>query len=148
MAGVYFSAVTGEVVTGTSQKTILQLVAATNVRVKVREWSFSFIGTSNTAQPIRCQLMTQTDAGTMSSLTLKKKISTDSETLQTTAQHTATSEPTTGTAFKAEEVHPQTGYTWQAPFGGEEVIVGGARLGFVVTAGATTSVQVRSDCEE
>src|SRR4051812_42852825 len=115
MAGLYFSAVTGEVVTGTSQKTILQLVAATNTRVKVREWSFSFIGTSNTAQPIRCQLMSQTDAGTMTSLTLKKRISADSETLQTTAQHTATAEPTTGTAFKAEEVHPQTGYTWQAP---------------------------------
>ncbi len=148
MAGVYFSAITGEVVTGTSQKTILQLIAATNVRAKIREWSFSFIGTSNTAQPIRCQLMTQTDAGTMSALTLKKTFSTDSETLNTTGQHTATSEPTTGTAHAAEEVHPQTGYTWQAPFGGEIPIIGGTRMGFVVTAGASTSVQVRSNNEE
>lgn len=149
MAGVAFKAQTAAITTGTSIKTLLQIVAATNVRIKVNEWSVSFNGTSNTATPHLVEVLRQTSAGTMSSLTLVKNNSADSETLQSTALHTATAEPTDSSAILfTEEVHPQTGYTWQAPFGGEIIVPGGGKLGLRVTCAASVSAVARMGCEE
>ena len=148
MAGVAFAAVTGEISTGTAIKTLLQIVAPTNQRIKLREISVSFKGTSNTASPIIVSLTRQTTAGTMSSLTPVKVNEADNETLQVTAQHTATAEPTSSDVIMSEEVHPQTGYTWQAPFGGEMVVIGGGRVGVRVTAAADVSAIARVFGEE
>jgi len=148
MAGVLGTAQTAEVATGTSKKTLLQIIAASNHRVKITEFSISFDGTSNTAAPILVQLLRQTDAGTMSSLTCQKMNEADDETLQTTAQHTATAEPTGTTEVMGEQVHPQGGYTWQAPFGGEIIVKGGNRLAIAVTAGADVNAKARFVFEE
>jgi hypothetical protein len=148
MAGVKAVAQTAEIATGTAKKTLLQLVAASNHRALVKEISVSFKGTSNTAAPILVQVLRQTDAGTMTSLTPAKLNTADDETLQTTAQHTATAEPTGTSEVMGEEVHPQGGYTWQAPFGGEIVVPGGGRIGIAVTAGADVSAKARIIFEE
>lgn len=148
MAGVGFVSSIAETATGTSALTLLQIVAAAQQRVKIKEISISFKGTSNTAAPILVQIQKQTSAGTASAGTVSKFVSSDSETLQTTAQITFTAEPTSTTVFIEEEVHPQTGYTWQAPFGGELIIPGGSRLGITVTAGATVSAICRVIGEE
>ena len=148
MAGVLATAQTAEISTGTAKKTLLQLIAAANQRVKVKEISVSFKGTSSTAAPILVQVLRQSDAGTVSSLTPQKMNEADDETLQTTAGHTATVEPTGTTEILGEEVHPQGGYTWQAPFGGEVIVKGGARLGIAVTAGADVSAKARVVFEE
>src|SRR5439155_3379962 len=105
-------------------------------------------GISNTATPILVQVMRQPTAGTMSSLTPVKDPDDTDETLQTTAQHTATAEPTASDVLFREEVHPQTGYTWQAPFGRQIKIGGGDRLGIEVLAGADVSATVRVCGEE
>jgi hypothetical protein len=143
MAGVGFATVTGEITTGTSVKTLIQVVAAANHRLRVREISISFKGILGTDAPILVQVLRQTTAGTMSALTPVKLNDSDDETLQVTAQHTATAEPTAGDVLMSEEVHPQSGYTWQSPFGGEIPVKGGGRLGVRVTAGASTSAVVR-----
>lgn len=148
MAGLRIVAQTDEIATGASKKTLLQLVAAANHRVLVKELSISFDGTSNTADPIQVEVARQSDAGTMSSLTLLKVDPDDDESIQTTAQHTATGEPTETAVIMREQVHPQGGYTWQAPFGGELVINGGDRLAVVVTAGADVNAVVRAFIEE
>jgi hypothetical protein len=148
MAGVLFAGNIAPVATGTSAKTLLQLVAAANQRIKVVEWSISFTGTSNTATPIQVDLVRQTTAGTSSPLTLVKLNESDAETLQSTANQNATAEPTTGDNDITEEVHPQTGYTWQAPFGREIIIKGGNRLGIRVTAGASVTAACRAMAEE
>jgi hypothetical protein len=148
MSRVAFAAVTGEITTGTSTKTLMQVVAASNHRVTIKEISVSFKGTSNTAAPILVEVLRQTDAGTMTSLSPVKINSADDETLQTTAQHTSTSEPSAGNVLMSELVHPQTGYTWQAPFGGDLVVPGGGRLGLRVTAGASVSAVARMIGEE
>jgi hypothetical protein len=148
MSAVRFKANTAQVATGTSAKTILQLVAASNHGVVVDEWSISFEGTSNTATPIQVRVLRQTTAGTMSALTLVKDPDDTDETLQTTAQHTATAEPTAGDVLFIELVHPQTGYTWQAPFGRHVKVGGGDRLGVEVTAGANVDCVVRAAGEE
>lgn len=104
MAGVRFAGSQTEISTGTSVKTLLQVVAATNQRVLIKEWSMSFKGTSNTAAPILAEALVQSTAGTMTSLTLVLINAADNETLQTTAQHTATAEPTAGNVLMREEI--------------------------------------------
>lgn len=148
MAGVRIKATKSAISTGTSEKTLIQVVAASNHAVLVEEISLSFNGTSNSATPILVQVARQTTAGTMSALTPVKDPDDSDETLQTTAQHTATAEPTKGDVLMHEYVHPQHGYTWQAPFGGKIKIGGGDRLGVIVTAGADVNAAVRVVGEE
>lgn len=148
MAGNRFKAVTGQISTGTSAKTLLQIVAATNQKVLIDEISISFNGVSTTAEPIKVDVLRQTTAGTMSALTLVKDPDDFDETIQTTAQHTASAEPTAGDVLLSEHVHPQQGYTWQAPLGREIRIGGGDRLGIRVTAAASVSAIARVCGEE
>ena len=148
MAGVRWAAVTAEVATGTAVKTIIQVLAAAQQRMLIKEWSVSFEGVSNTGTPIEVDVLRQSTAGTMTALTPVKINADDGETLQVTAQHTATAEPTAGDVLFREKVHPQTGYTWQAPFGGEIPINGGDRLGIRVTADASIGCVCRFLGEE
>lgn len=146
MAGVKISGQTVEVPTGVTRKTLLQILAAANHRVLVKEISISFDGVSNVAAPILVEVMRQTSAGLGGDvLTLKKLDPTDDEAVQTTALSDidGTTAPVDTDEVMGEQVHPQGGYTWQAPFGQEIVIPGGARLGIVVTAGATVNAKVR-----
>jgi hypothetical protein len=149
MSGVGWSAQTSEVATGTALKTIIQVIAAANHALLVHEWSVSFKGVSTTGTPILVEVLRQTTGGTMSSLTPVKDPNDDSdETLQVTAQHTATAEPTAGDVLKKELVHPQTGYTWQAPFGKPIKVGGGDRLGIRVTSAADVNCVARFSGEE
>lgn len=143
MAGLRFRANTAQVATGTSAKTILQLVAASNHRVLVPRISVSFEGVTATDPPIQVVIMKQTTAGTMSSLTLVKDNDNDDETLQTTAQHTATAEPTSSDIKETRLVHPQGNRDF-GPF----IIPGGQRLGVVVTASVSIDCVVTALCEE
>ncbi len=150
MAGLRFRQVPAAITTGTAIKTMLQLLAATNQRVKVGELSMSFNGTSNTNAPIYVEAVKQTSAGTFTNTTtLAKEDAAYAETIQTVGKDTASAEPTdSGAVLLAEYVHPQTGFLWQAPFGGEMIIVGAGRLGFRQTATVSVSAGSRAVCEE
>lgn len=149
MAGVRFAATTAEIAIGTSIKTLLQLIAAANHRIKIVEWNISFQGITATGEPILVEVLRQTSAGTTSALTPRKLDDSDDETLQVTALHTATVEPSDGgEVLHTELVHPQTGYTWFAPSGRELLIGGGDRLGLRVTAGASINAIARMVGEE
>lgn len=144
MAGVRLSAQSPKITFSTSTITLIQITAPANQRLVVSEASIAFNGTSNTAAPIQTDILRQTTAGTMSSLTPAKLNSSDSETVQSTAQHTATAEPTASTLLFSEQVHPQTGFLWQARFGEEIIVPGGARLGMrLVTPGAGADATAR-----
>jgi len=134
--------------TGTVAKTILQVAAPTNQAIVIKEWSVSLDGTSPSAQPVLVELMRQTSAGTMTSLSNVKVPNVGSETIQTTSLHTATSEPSGSTVVAAEHVHPQGGYTSVPRFGDEIVVRGGERLGMRVTAPANVDVVGRFVVEE
>jgi hypothetical protein len=150
MSGVRFKARTDPIATGTSAKTLLQLVAASNHGVVIDEISVAFAGTSNTAAPVRVDVLRQTSAGTMttSASTIVKDPDDSDETLQTTRLDSASAEPTAGDILMTEYVHPQTGYTWQAPFGRGIKVGGGDRLGVRVTAAADVNAVVRVAGEE
>lgn len=149
MAGVYFKACTGSVSISTSAKTVLQVTAASNHAVKIREWSVGFNGVDNTHAPILVQLCRQSDAGSGgSSLTLRKDPDDAAETLQTTAIYGCTSEPTTADVLDSMFIHPQQGVIWQARFGEEIKIGGGDRVGIICTAANNTNCVARMFCEE
>lgn len=150
MAGVGFQLTTDRIATGTggSAKTLLQLVAPANQRVKVKRVVFTFGGVDSTQPPIEVNLLVQTTAGTMSALTPTKEPPDADETIQTTAQHTATAEPTAGTVRRTRLVSPVAAYEF---FFGEKglPVLGGTRLGFRVTNdGTDCDCVVDADCEE
>lgn len=138
----------GEIaLTAATAKTVLQVVAPSNHKVIVKRWGVFFDGTSPTAEPVQVRLLRQTTAGTMSSAT-PRKLGTDSETIQSTAQKTATVEPTAGDVLMPIEVHPQQGYAEILPYGDEYEIAGGGRIGIECTAPAGVNVRAYMACEE
>jgi len=135
--------------TAATAKTVIQMVAAANHRVKILGWGVFFDGTSTTAEPVQVRLLRQTTAGTMTALTLTKRDDSIADTLLTTAQHTATgTEPTAGDLLESIEVHPQQGYQVLYPLGGEVIIGGGDRLGIECTAPAGVNVRATVIFEE
>lgn len=144
MAAFIGKALTSEIaLSAAAAKTVLQLVAPANHRVKVLAWGVYFDGTSSSAEPVQVRVLRQTTAGTMSALTPVKNDDSIAEALQTTAQHTATAEPTAGDVLEAKEVHPQSGYEKIYPLGQEIIIGGSDRVGIECTAPA--GVNVRAD---
>lgn len=130
----------GEIaLTAATAKTILQVVAPTNQRLALCGFSVSFDGTSSAAEPVQVEILRQTTAGTMSSATPCMD-GVGSETVQTTAQKTATAEPTAGNILRRYDIHPQTGLA--VAFGPDEEILipGGGRLGIRCTAPASVNV--------
>lgn len=148
MADNPFIAQTAEVaLTAATAKTVVQVSAPSNQRVKLLGWGLFFDGTSSSAEPVQVRLLRQTTAGTMSSLT-PAKLNTHSETLQSSASHTATAEPTAGDVLDVAEVHPQGGFEKIYPEGKEPRIAGGGRIGIECTAPAGVNVRAKLICEE
>jgi hypothetical protein len=152
MAGLLVGVQCPESAFSTTTKTMLIIKAPANQRLKVKEWSISFIGTSNTAQPIRVEAYNIASGGSLGTGTgavINKLNPGDPETPQTTGNYALSAEPTgTKNVIFTEEVHPQTGYTWQAPYGLDVPIQGGTWFGIQVTAAAGTSGAVRLIVEE
>jgi hypothetical protein len=133
MAGLLLHVSSGEVALANG-KTMLQIVAAANDRLRVQGWGAAIKGTSATDPPVLWQVVRQTTAGTMSAGTVSKKNDADPETVQTTALVNATVEPTTGAIVESFEIHPQTGYRVFYPMGQEIMIPNGERLGWKATS--------------
>jgi len=121
--------------TGTSIKTLIQLVAATNHAIDVVEVGIGFHGTNNTNAPILVQLTRQGDAGTSSALTSVKADDSVGDTLDTTARDTFTGEPASNTdVLRSWSVHPQTSMVYQLHDLAGVTVGAGDRLGLRVTA--------------
>ncbi len=151
MAGLGFTAQTHEDTTGTSAQTVLQIKAPTNQKIKISEWEISFKGIVNTDPPVLVEVYRQSTAGGGGAgLTLVKDNPDDGATIQSTAQEAVvgTTQPMNGDCLFREEVHPQAGYSWQAPFGKEYLIAGGQRIGIVVTATVARNCVARMRGEE
>lgn len=148
MAGLLCIAQTAEVaLTAATAKTVMQIVAPTNQRLRLKRWGVFFDGVSAADAPVQVRLLRQTTAGTMTSLTPVKQVA-GSETVQTTAQHTATVEPTASDVIDAAEVHPQSGYEVIIPFDMPIEVPGGGRLGIECTAPDAVNVRAKMVFEE
>lgn len=148
MAGLTCVAQTAEVaLTAATTKTVIQVAAPASQRLILKSWGISFDGVSSTAEPVQVELLRQTTAGTMTSLTPVRR-SAGSETVQATAQHTATVEPTAGDVLDSVEVHPQGGYKEIVPFDGRIEVPGGTRIAVRATAPAAVNARAVLTWEE
>lgn len=136
------------IATGTALKTLLQLIAPSDQDVALRELGISFAGVDATDAPILVQLMLQTTAGTMTSLTVLHTDRRLTSNFRTTAQHTATAEPTASTVLRSWYVHPQCGLI--VPFRDDAplIVLAGTRLGLTVTAADGVNCQPHLIFEE
>jgi hypothetical protein len=149
MAGLYFTVKPAAVITlvASATRTLLQVIAPSNHRVLVHRLEISFNGVTAADPPALLELLIQTTAGTMSALTPVPDDATYDETIQSTAQHTATSEPTASTIKWAGYSHTQNGLIIPGPW----VIPGGTRLGLRYTTGTITGTVTTAPllrCEE
>lgn len=134
MAAFYgFTRVEDRTLTTATTETVLQLVAATNHRVRIIGWGIAFDGVDPTEEPVKVVLKRSTTAGTSSAGTVVKADDSLAETLQTTSRITFTAEPTAGDELEARYVHPQAGYEKLYPEGREIIVGGGDRIGLEVT---------------
>ena len=151
MAGLLVDAVAAEVaLTATTARTVLTITAAANHRVKILGYHVSFKGTSNTDEPVKFELARiTTDGGTSSALTLLKRNNSDDETIQTTARHSYTAEPSAyGDVLISDRIHPQTGHVIYFPLGQEIPVKGGQIFGARLTAAQNQTVSVKLVIDE
>lgn len=149
MAGVFFTVSTPAITTGTSKKTLLQIVAATNQRIRVHRITVGFQSTANNEAPPLVQLAAQTTAGTLTAITPVKVNTVDTETLQSTANYSSGStEPNTAASMEVRPVHSQTTDIFEFGSIGGLPIAGGLKLGVCVTATTSTTAYAHALCEE
>lgn len=131
-------------------KTILQILAPANQRVKILNFGMAFDGASVTAVPVKVQIVRQSTAGTGGTAYTPKKVDDSlAETILTTAlTNIATTEPTTGDILFTFLVHPQQGYREIAAFGNELKCGGADRIGVLVNAPAAVNCTATLQCEE
>jgi hypothetical protein len=131
-----------------TEKTVVQVNAPAQQRIKISRVGIFFDGASTTAIPVRVKLILVSTAGTNTALTLAKQLSSDSETIQSTAGENATAEGTNSTLLDEWLIHPQMGLDLTYAFGQEKIIVGGGRVAIKVTAPAVVNCIAKIEFEE
>ncbi len=151
MAGIIALAQTSEVaLTAATAKTVLQLLAPTNQRVKILGWGVFFDGVNTAAEPVQVRVIRQTSAGTMTA-SAGYAVSPVVETVQTVVSVAASVEPASSTPSGIADVvecHPQQGYEVKLPMGQELILAGGGRIGIECTAPAAVNVRAKFFFEE
>lgn len=131
-------------------KTILGVVAASNVCARVTELGVSFDGVTASAVPVLVELCDSTGAtaGTAGATPTPKQIRGMTRAAQSTAGNAYSAEPATLTVIKHWLVHPQTGIVVQSPLGRELEHTGAGGLFLRCTAPATVNVRAYMEFEE
>lgn len=131
-------------------KTILGVVAASNVTAKLTELGVSFDGVSATAVPVLVELCDSSGgaAGTPGATPTPKQIRGLARAAQSTGGNAYSAEPTTLTVIKQWLVHAQTGMVLQFPLGREPEHVGAGGLFVRCTAPAAVNVRAYLEFEE
>lgn len=143
MAGMFVSFNAGEqALTAATARTVLQLIAPTNQRGRVKQVSATFDGVSTTAEPVVVRLLRQTNAIGGSPTTVTGVLTNaGSETVQFTGASSAGgTEPTGGNVLFRWECHPQGGLIVPFSLDFPVEIPGGTRLGMECTAPAGVNV--------
>ncbi len=116
MSAIYRAETTGDVaLVAATAKTILNVINGANALFRITELGVSFESVVAADEPVEVELMTSTQAGagTSSAVTILQ-IHGPTRTVQATARHTYTAEPTALTNWKRWLVHPQTGIVLQS----------------------------------
>lgn len=153
MAGIHASANSGQIaLTAATAKTLLQIVAPTNQRVRLKSFLATLDGATSTAVPARFRILRQTTAGTFTNTTVAPAhdLKGLTETIQTNCQTVATAEPTAGDVLLDVTIPVYNGVLGKVYDHADEplYIQGGGRLGFEFTAPATVNASISVKIEE
>ena len=131
--------------TAATAKTCLMLTAASNVGLKINRIKIGFDSATSTNQPALVEYVRPTSAGTFTSLTPVKDDPANNDTLQLTAGHTASAEPTIGSSDVMQRFHMpvyQGLYDDRLGFGAEIPVPGGGRWGIRITSPSAVNVSI------
>jgi len=149
MAQLKFHAPTGEIaLSANTAKTLLTIVAPSNIRVLLKGIEIFFKGTSSTDTPVKVDIFRFSTDGTGTSQNFYVNDENAGETVQTTGKNNYSAEPTLGNIIKTWEIHPQTGLVVYFPPGEEIVIKGGNKLGIRATPTQSETVSLNGYLEE
>ena len=122
-------------------KTVIQLKAPTNQRLKILGYGFFFNGTTNAGQPVQLRAGRATATfGTFTAATPQPEEEGLTETPQAAAGINASAEPTYTQILQTETIHPQLSYVYQYDQGKELTVKGGSSINFEMTAAAGVNV--------
>lgn len=147
MRGVGWFLTSNEIsLTSSQTKTVLALLAASNHRVTVKSFRFTFTGTlTGNTDPFEVAIRRLSSAGTMSSLSPVKANDNDSETFEFSGFENATAEPAYSDYLYRGYVHPQAKFTLRLPEHLWFPVLGGERIGMIVTPTASASCLFRME---
>ena len=150
MSGIIVQTQTAKIaLAAASPRTVLQIQAPSNHRVRILGWGVFFDGATASAVPAEVRVLRQTTSGTMTSGAPKEVLTPSiSETPQVSTYYNATAEPAAGGGLDMVMCHPQQGYEVRFPPGQEPIIEGGGRVGIEVTAPAVVNVRAKFIYEE
>jgi hypothetical protein len=149
MAGILLAANASGALVAATAKTIVQIVAPTHQRLRVKRIGVSFDGAASNAVPVRVRILRQTTAGTSSALTPTKMDAAVTETPQSTALQTFTVEPTAGDVMKDFYCPAYQGlYEATELLEAPTEVAGGTRLGIEFTAPAAVNARAFIHYEE
>lgn len=130
-------------------KTVVQIKAPANQRLKILGYAFFFDSATPGMQPVAVRQARATATfGTLSAATPQPKEEGIPETPQMTAGTNATVEPTFTQVLGTETIPPQQGYVFYYPAGTEETVKGGSSLNYEFTAPNGVNVRGWLEVEE
>ncbi|GAC1345471.1 MAG: hypothetical protein NVSMB14_08770 [Isosphaeraceae bacterium] len=132
-----------------TQKTILQIKAPANQRVRLMSFGLFFDGVTNNSAPCEVKIMRQTTLATGTAATPSPVEPELTETVQASGISNATAEPTYGAVLETISIPTLMGGDQDVFSPGQEIYVGGA--GYVgITCNAPAGVNVKGfvKCEE
>lgn len=155
MAALQFSVNVPKIpLTAATAKTVAQVKAAANQRVKVLGFEFYFDSTSTTPGSAQLRILRQSSAGTSLVAATPQAVEPElTETIQSTCQTgslTTQTEPTAGAVIRTPAIPITSGLVISLPYGQEIIVGGGGYIGFEVTTPSGTTINVYGSvlCEE
>lgn len=149
MAGVGFYMTAGEIaLVGTTAKTIIEVTAGADHRVRIDSIGFFFDSTAVTNEPVVVELIRIGTTGTGSAGTPEKLDPDYSETLEVDFKSNMSVEPTGITVLKTWNIHPQSGYEVVLPLNRPIWLPGSDLIGIRCTAPDAVNVIVNVEGEE
>lgn len=143
MAGLIGYAAWPATAVNNTTSTVIQLVAPTNQRLRVLEYTISFDGTNSASTPAVISIERQTSGTFTNTSVAPKKVNDPSgslETLQASSKNTMTVAPTSGDVLRTFTIPVFGGLlVYPLPPGQEDMISGGTILGIKVTTTSTVN---------
>lgn len=139
-----------QALTSNTARTVLQVTAAANHAVRLISLNIGTTSEDNTNQPIKVQLIRQSNDGSgSSSVTITKADNGLSHTFDATGKSGFTSEPTSGDVIFETTFHPQAGLTMPFHAIGLDLVVHDATIcGVVLTSKAALNAFTTLAIEE